>query len=225
MRKRVTLRLILKDCWLHSPVIILSIVAGTIALGVLRIGGLTPVVLGAGFFFISMGFCATILPMSNIANEQKKHTLAFMMSLPISSAQYGVAKLVSTVGMFLITWLTLIAAALYMIHGRHVLPNGAIPLSLILASLPFIGFCLITGAALVGESEAWGTATSAVVNSTYWIGWYLLVSYCPSLTRNWAGRVAVWNRAAVNILSAEFGAIVLILGLTLFLHSRKRSII
>jgi hypothetical protein len=112
-----------------------------------------------------------------------------------------------------------------MIHGRHVLPDGTIPLVLILANLPFIGFCLITGTALVGESEGWGNAAVAVVNSSYWLAWYLLVSYFPAIMRNWDSPAAMWNSAAVNILAGEFATIVLILALTLFLQSRKRNFI
>jgi ABC-2 type transport system permease protein len=224
-KSHVVLRLILKDWWLHSRVIILSIVGGAIALAILCMGGQTPFVLGAGFFFISMIFCASIVPMSNIVNERKKQTLAFMMSLPISPAQYGGAKLVSTVGMFLIPWLTLIGAALYTIHGRHVLPNGTIPIMLILANLPFIGFCLITGTALIAESESWGILAAGVVNSSYWLAWYLIVSHAPSLTHNWVNPVAVWTRPAVKILGAELAVIVLVLALTLFLQSRKQNFI
>jgi ABC-2 type transport system permease protein len=223
--RHVVLRLILKDWRLHSPVIILSIVGGAFALTILRMGGQTPFVLGAVFFFISMIFCASIIPMSSIVNERKKQTLAFMMTLPISPAQYGGAKLVSAVGMFLIPWLTLIAAALYMIHGRHVLPDGTIPVALILANLPFIGFCLITGVALVGESEAWGQTAAAIVNSSYWLGWYLLASHFPAILRNWESPTPVWSPATVNILGGEFAAIVLVLGLTLFLQSRKQNFI
>jgi len=57
--------------------------------------------------------------------------------------------------------LRLVATALYLILGRHVLPNGAVPIALILSAVPFIGFCLITGAALVGESEGWAIAATA----------------------------------------------------------------
>lgn len=224
-KSHVVLRLILKDWRLQSTVIILSIVGGAIALAVLLIGGQTPLVLGAVFFFISMIFCASLVPMSNIVNERKKQTLAFMMSLPISSGQYGVEKLVSTLGIFLIPWLTLVAAALYMIHGRHVLPDGTIPVALILANLPLIGFCIITGAALVGESEAWSVTAVAIVNSSYWLGWYLLASRFPTIIANSKRPAAVWDPLAVNILGAEFATIVVILGLTLFLQSQKRSFI
>jgi ABC-2 type transport system permease protein len=225
MKGHVTERLILKDWQLNRPVIVLSILGGLLALGVLLIGGQTPFVLGAAFFFVSMIFCASLLPLSNILNERKKQTLAFMMSLPISAAQYGTAKLVSTLGMFLIPWLTLIAAALYMIVGRHVLPNGVIPTALILATLPLIGFCLITGTALVSESERWGMIATAAVNSSYWIAWYLLVSQFPSLTRTWTSPVAVWNAAAVDILAIEFAVIVITLGVTVLLQSRKRNFV
>lgn len=225
MKSNVMLRLILKDWRLQRRMIILSIVAGVIALAVLRIGGLTPVVIGAVFFFISMIFCACLLPITNIVNERKKQTLPFLMSLPISSSRYGAAKLLSTFGMFLVPWLTLVLAALYMIVGRHVLPNGAIPAMLILANLPFIGFCLITGTALVAESEGWGNAAIAVVNSSYWLVWYLLISQVPSITRNWASAVAVWSPAVVKILAVEFATISMIVGLTLYLQSRKRNFI
>lgn len=225
MNVPVILSLILKDWRLNLPVITLCMGGGVAALGVLLIGGQTSFVLGAGFFFISMIFCASFLPTSNIVNERKKQTLAFMMSLPISPAQYGIAKLISTVGMFLIPWLALMIAALYMVIGRHILPNGVIPIMLILATVPFIGFCLITGTAVVGESEGWAIAATAIVNSTYWIAWYLLASYAPSLTGTWTSPAAVWNRAAVNILGAEFALIAAILFLTTLLQSRKREFV
>jgi ABC-2 type transport system permease protein len=225
MKTQVTLQLILKDWRLNTPSILLSVIGGVMALGVLLIGGQTPFVLGAGFFFISMIFCASFLPMSNIVNERKKQTLAFMMSLPVSPAQYGIVKFLSTLGMFLIPWMTLVTAALYLILGRHVLPNGAVPIALILSAVPFIGFCLITGTALVGESEGWAIAATAVVNSSYWIAWFLLASYAPSLTRSWTSPVAVWNAAAVNILCAEFAVILLILALTMLIQSRKHDFI
>lgn len=225
MKTNVTLSLVLKDWRLQRRLIILSIMAGVNALAVLRLGGLMRVVIGAVFFFISMIFCACLLPIQNIVNERKKQTLPFVMSLPVSSSRYGIAKLFSTFGMFLVPWLTLIVAGLYMILGRHVLPNGAIPGMLILANLPFIGFCLITGTTLVAESEWWGNAAVAVTNSSYWLVWYLLISQVPSIPRNWTSPVAVWDQAVVKILGVEFAVIVMILGLTLYLQSRKRNFI
>ena len=225
MKKNVVWRLILKDWQLQRKLIILSIASGLVALGLLRIRGEAPFVIGVVCFFIAMMFCACLLPITTIVNERKKQTLPFLMSLPISSSRYGAAKLLSTFGMFLVPWLTLVAAGLYMILVRHAMPNGVIPVMLIVANWPFIGFCLIAAAALVGESEGWGNAGVAVVNSSYWLAWYLLVSQVPSISRNWASPVAVWSPAVVKILIVEFAIVVLTLGLTLLLQSRKRDFI
>ena len=108
MKANVELQLILKDWRLQRQLITLTFVAGAIALSVLLTGKQTPVVIGTVFFFVAMVFCACLLPMQNIVNERKKQTLAFVMSLPVSSARYVAAKLVSTVGMFVILWLTLL---------------------------------------------------------------------------------------------------------------------
>lgn len=225
MKTNVMLDLILKDWQLQSRTIVFTLLAGAAALAILFIGGQTPAVIGIGFFFVAMIFCACLLPMQSIVNERKKQTLPFVMSLPISSARYGAAKLVSSVGMFLAVWLVLLGAGLYVILGRHILPIGAIPIGMILMGFPLIGFCVTTGTALVGESEGWTTAAIAVLNSSYWLWWFLLVRYVPSLTKTWGGTSAVWSSAVFNILSVEFGVIVLILGLTLYLQSRKRDFI
>jgi len=225
MKRSVIRQLIVKDLWLHSPVIVLSLAGGAIAMAILLLGGEMPTVLGCVFFFLALCFLACLLPMSNIVNERKKQNLPFLMSLPITSIDYATAKLVSTVGMFLAPWLTLIIAAVVLIAVRHVLPLGIIPHLFMIASLPFVGFCLITGAAIVGESEAWSTAALAIVNSSYWLVWYLLSARFPDLIRNWNSKVPVWNPAVLTMLGGEFGLVVLVLALTYYLQSRKRSFV
>jgi ABC-2 type transport system permease protein len=223
MKGSVVGTLILKDWRLNRPMIILSMVGGAIGLVILQSGGTTPFVLGAVFFFMALIFCASLLPGSNIVNERKKQTLAFLMSLPISSVQYGTAKLASTLGMFLVPWLILVGSALWLITVRHALPNGAIPMALILALFPFVGFCISTGAALVSESEGASIAATAAVNSSYWLVWYTLSIRFPELARDWTARQAIWSPTVLNIVGGECALIVLILGLTLYVQSRKRN--
>lgn len=223
MRNSATTALIAKDCRLHIRPILLSVLGGLAALGVLAMGGKDALVPGAALFFSAIIFCAGFLPMANIVNERKKKTLAFVMSLPVSPAQYGIAKLASTLGLFLIPWLALVAAGLYMILDRHILPNGAIPTALILSVLPLIGFCLITGIALITDSETAGTAATAVITSSYWLGWYLIASQAPSLTSAWGRPDAVWNGTAVAILCAEAATIAAVLLVTAILQARKRE--
>ncbi len=224
MTSSVIGHLILKDWRLNRRLISVSIAIGLIALVIAQYGGQTARLLGSVWFFVTLCVLGSMLPASAILNERKKQTLAFVMSLPVSSVQYAIAKALSASAMFLVPWLTLLISALLLIETRHVIPHGAIPMLLMLAMLPLIVFCLISAAALVGESEGWLMAASIACNSSYWFVWYLLAR-TPSLRANWARPVAVWNPTVFMVLSAELGSIAFIVGLALFFQSRKRDFI
>lgn len=216
--------LVLKDWQINRLLISVALGVGVVALALTQSGSETLRLLGAVWFFVVMCVLGSMLPVSVIVNERKKQTLAFIMSLPVSSVQYSIAKVVSSWAMFLVPWVTLLISALILIETRHIAPRGVIPMLLILAMLPLIGFCLIFATALVGESEGWLIAASILCNSSYWFAWYLL-SRIPSLAEHWSGPVVIWSPAARTVLSGEVGLIVLILALTLFLQSRKRDFI
>jgi ABC-type Na+ efflux pump permease subunit len=216
--------LILKDWRLNRLLISLTLGAGIVALVLAQYGGETARLLGSVWFFVSLCILGSMLPGSAIVSERKKQTLAFVMSLPVSAVQYSIAKMLAIWAMFLAPWLALLISALVLIGTRQILPHGAIPMLLILAMLPLIGFCIISSTALIGESEGWLIAASVACNSSYWFAWYLLARM-PSLTANWNRPVAVWNAPAVTVLCAELGSIVFIFALTFFFQSRKRDFI
>jgi hypothetical protein len=224
MRGSLVGHLILKDWRIQGSQIIFSIIFGFIALAICQWGGEVPVVVGTVWFFISLILVGTMLPLAGITNERKKQNLAFVMSLPVSSMQYTTSKLISTVGMFLVPWLTLGTAAFVLIEVRGIVPHGVIPIGLILFLMPFVGLCIITCAALVGESEGWGIAANVFCSSSYGLVWFFL-SRIPALMVNANGRVPVWNLTTLKILGIEFGSIVVILGITYYLQSRKRDFV
>jgi ABC-2 type transport system permease protein len=218
----VVRQLIIKDWRLHRMPIILSVAGGAAALVVAQLGGPTAFLVGGAWFFIALIIFGSLLPPLNIVNERKKQNLAFLMSLPISSVQYASAKLLSTIGMFLAPWLMLVIAALLLIQQRGLLPHGTIPLTLILAALPLVGFCLIAGGAFIGEG--WGIAATVVCNSSYWLVWYVLMQ-TRGVTDGLKSRVAVWNPTVLTILCGEFAFAALILGITFYIQSRKRDFV
>ncbi|MGB6947204.1 MAG: ABC-2 transporter permease [Bryobacteraceae bacterium] len=216
--------LIRKDWQLYRNQVYVTMAAGAIALAVVQLRSEPAMVVGGVWFFISLIMVGTMLPLSGIVNERKKQNLAFLMSLPISSTQYTTSKLLSSVGMFLIPWLTLVLAAVLLVEVRGIIPRGAIPMVLILAFLPFVGFCLITAAALIGESEGWGIAANVGCSSSYGLVWYFL-SRIPALMVPAKGPAPVWNSTALAILAGEAALVVLMLGLTYYFQSRKRDFI
>lgn len=215
--------LIVKDWRLNRLLISLTFVIGVVALVIAQFRGIA-FLFGSVWFFVALIVFGSMLPGSAIVNERKKQTLAFIMSLPVSSIQYTIAKMLSVWATFLVPWLALLISAVVLIMTRHVVPYGIIPMFLMLAILPLIGFCIISSTALVGESEGWLIAATIVCNSSYWFGFYWL-AHVPSIAANWNHPVAVWNAPAILVLCAELGSIALIVGITLFLQSRKREFI
>lgn len=220
----VVRQMVWKDMQLHSRHILFTILCGVAALAMLLPKRQSITVVGIVVFFVALIFIGAALAASNILNERKKQTLPFLMSLPISSLQYTTAKLAGTVGIFAIPWLMLTVAAIWLIGGRTVLFHGAIPLALILLMLPFIGLCLITAVTLVGETEGWNIAANVIVNSSYSLGYYFIVS-TPAIMRDVQSKEPVWNAAVLTLLGSELAAIPLILALTYYLQSRKRDFV
>jgi ABC-2 type transport system permease protein len=216
-------QLIWKDWQLGRGGIYGSIAAGALGLAIVTRATEVFMVVGTVWFFISLILVGTMLPLAGIVNERKKQNLAFLMSLPVSSLQYATSKLVSSTGMFLIPWVTLVGAGLLLIY-RSGLPHGIIPLMLILAMLPWVGFAILTAAAMIGETEGWALAANVAVQSSYGLTWYFL-GRVPEIMKYNTSRVVVWNPTTLKILATELAIIPLLLGITYFVQSRKRDFV
>jgi|SRR5579872_4820188 len=224
MSNPVVRALVLKDWRLHRMFISLSIAGGVIALAILQIKNDTAFMVGTIWFFVALILLATMMPIGNVINERKKQNLAFLMSLPVSATQYAMAKLMSTIGMFLVPWATLVIAASTYLLTRPEVPHGLIPLMLILFTMPLVGFCVVAAAALITETEGWAIAATIVCNSSYGLAWTLIIRN-PAINGNLKSPVPVWNSPVLTILGGEIGTIVLMLGLTIYMQSRKRDFV
>jgi ABC-type Na+ efflux pump permease subunit len=154
-------------------------------------------------FFTTLVVFGSMMPQSSIVSERKGQNLAFLMSLPISAIQYTTAKILAALGMFLIPWLTLVVGAFWMILGSSSLPDGLVPITLILVTLPLIGFCVMTSVALVSESEGWVIAATVAVNVAYSFTWPLIASNAE-LRSGFGSATPVWNTTVLTILGSEF---------------------
>jgi ABC-2 type transport system permease protein len=223
MTQSLIRHLIVKDLQLHRAPLLVAVAGGALSLAILPFGGMLGL-FGIIAFFTSMIVLANILPQSTIVSERKNKTLAFVMSLPISSIEYTTAKIVGTVGMFMIPWLALVTGAVSLILGRKEMPNGLIPVTFILAAFPLVGFCLTTAVALVGESEGWSLIVGVACNISYTFAW-ILVAGNATIRSGFGSPVAVWSPTVLTVLGCELAAITVILALTLYLQSRKRDFV
>ena len=221
--KPIVYELIRKDWELNRVAVGAGMILGILAIGITFFGGTVAAVIGIVCFYTVMGVLGSILP-KNITEERKNQTMAFIMSLPVSAIGYSIAKMISTIGIFLLFWLTLVGVTATMILTRQEIPDGLIPLMLVLSSLILLGFVLICSVGMVKETESWVIATVILVNLSYSLGWYLLIRI-PEIGRDAFHPEIVWNPILVTTLGVEFTLIALLLGLTLFLQSRKQDFI
>jgi ABC-type transport system involved in multi-copper enzyme maturation permease subunit len=223
MNRSVVSALIRKDLRMSWQLLTAALVAGAGALALWQLASQTLAIAATVGFFIVL-IMLGILPMIMIVNERKKQTLAFIMSLPVTAAQYAIAKLATALGMFLVPWVVLVAVALTLIVSRGDVPNGIIPLALILMLIPLVGFLIQTSVAIVSESETRSLFTMGIINVSYsfvWVG----ISTTPDLTRDLGSLSPVWNATVLSVLGAEVGLITVVLAVALYLQSRKRDFV
>ena len=223
MSRSLVGHLIVKDFQMHRTTIVLAIIAGVIGLAILQLKGLAGL-LGMIGFFTTLIVLGSMIPHFSILNERKGHNLAFLMSLPISMAEYTTAKVLSALAMFMIPWLVLVATGLSLLLGRSDIPHGIIPLTLILVTAPLVGFCVMIAVALVAETEAWVMSATIAVNVAYSFCWVLIVSNAE-LRGGLGGPTPIWNPTALTVLGSEFAAIAVILAITFYLQSRKKDFV
>lgn len=223
MNRSVVTNLIRKDLQMTWPLLAAALVVGAGALVLWQLGSQALAIAGTVAFFIVL-IMLGILPMTLIVNERKKQTLAFVMSLPVTAAQYAIATLTSALGMFLVPWIMLVAVALALIVSRGDVPNGIIPLALVLMLLPLIGFLIMVSVAIVSESETRSVFTMGAVNVSYSFVW-VAISTTPGLTRDLASAAPVWNGTVLSVLGGEVAVIAAVLASALYLQSRKRDFV
>ena len=180
-------------------------------------------------FYVSTSLLITIVVIvgvhmifvSVVHERLKQNTLAFVMSLPITFAQYTRAKMLANLGIFGLAWLA-IAIATTVIISMTELPNGLIPFALIVLGELFVANALILGVAMVTESEAWTIVVMAICNLCISL-FIFFIGGIEAIGGNAQSPVAIWNSAVTTAMSLEVLALLIIVALTFFAQSRKHD--
>ena len=171
---------------------------------------------------ISLIFLSILIPQLTVVNERKQANLAFVMSLPISPAEYTMSKVLGNLSAFLALWTAIVVAVLGTIAAVPE-AGGVLPLGVIAALAPFVSFCLLLAVAIVTESELLSMVTMGVTNVAYSFWWFLF--RMPGFRDDLKGPVPIWSDNVLTIIGGQIAVIVLALTLTFYFQSRKRSFI
>lgn len=213
-------RLVQKDWYFYRWPIAFYIAAGLACIAALGNGG------EGAFYAGSVGLLTVLISagihliMGTVVEERREHTLTFVMSLPISSHEYTLAKILANMTIFGLAWTTLFVGTVAVIAGRGAVPDGLIPFAAVVLGEIFFGYCLTLCVALVSESLGWTIAAMITANLLLQAVMYA-VSHVPAVDQAMKTDSILWQQPISGLLAAELGAVLLMLAFTFYLQARK----
>ncbi len=174
----------------------------------------------AFILFVSALFATGVhSAMLTVTEERRQKNLPFILSLPITISDYTVAKLVANLLLGGGVWLFLSVASFVIYLGDSV-PLGRVPFMTILLVQILLAYVVILVVSIVFEALAPTIIAIAGAN----LGSQLLLFWIVDLhgvrSTN-SGPEIVWNATNMTVLGLQILAFLLLIGLTLFVQSRK----
>jgi ABC-2 type transport system permease protein len=222
MSRSVVMRLILKDFYLQWPVLVGSLLLGFAMLALALFGG-GPITfyVGSVSFLCVLVLLNVLLVGSTVAQEKKDRVILFVLSLPVSTTQYAVAKLVSSLLAFLLPFCLLGAAALLVIALTPI-PHGLIPLTAAVMMYVCLYFCIFLAVALTTDSAALNTLVIILGNVliNFLIAWLMSRQ---SIALAVKGPMVIWSPEILASLAVEILGSLFALAAALLIILRKKD--
>ena len=153
--------------------------------------------------------------------ERKEHTLAFIMSLPVSPLDFYVAKLLGNLITFLVPFCVIGMGALGVILFTP-LPDGLVVLTVLVLGHIVLAYSVSLGVAMAVESEGWNTfvmiASMVLINP-----FLMIIGQITAISSHFKGEDIVWSLPALLILTTQVVLSVSVLLLTGWVHCRKKA--
>ncbi len=220
MTSGIVQHLVRKDWFLNRNMVAICLALGATALIAVGFGGTGAFYTGAVLLIAVVMGLGIYLAIATVINERKDQTLPFIMSLPISAREYTTAKVLANLLIFLVPWTALIIGTFVVILGRSNVPDGLLPIAVLMFAELFASYCLILAVALVSESEGWTVVVMILCNLLFNYFLYY-ASHLDGIAPHMAGPTPVWNAPVGWLLAGLVATIGLLLATTFFLQGRK----
>lgn len=222
MNGSIVRHLILKDLYLLRWISIIATAGGLVAAWLIS---LSPFPIGGGGVLL---ICALIvlnilLVFNGVVQERKDQVAVFVLSLPVSPAQYVTAKVVANGVAFTVPWVILTAATAVAINASQV-PNGFLPLWMAVLGYLFFYYCVLLGVGLSTSANGWHAVAITVGNISVNFLIMLLFSL-PSVRAYGEGDTAVWTFGMAGLIAAEFVGGLAVLALATYANSRRTELV
>ena len=222
MSRSIVLQLVMKDLRLASPVVAGSLILGVLSLAVSPWNAVAFFV-GGSALVVALVLLNIMLVTSSLMSERKEKIRVFMLSMPVSTTQYNVSKLLSSLIAYLVpaVLLTLGGVVLLLVTP---LPNGFIPLFVATSVHCLFYFCVFLAFALVTDSQGWITTVIVCgnVSLSFLIpGLINLSSVGPNLPTE----AIVWGTDVVTLMAVELVLAAAAVAISFVVNSRKTEFV
>jgi len=163
-----------------------------------------------------------MLGLYGVMNERKEHALQFVLSLPLSIAEYVQAKMLGLIACFLVMWLVSSAAALVLVFAKDSIPDGIAPYTVLLCVFMLANFVAVLCGALHARSEAITSAVIVITNMGVSI-FMFTVGPLPGIQEHMWAAAPVWSSTFWIVLGCELAALVIFFTLPFLLAARRRD--
>lgn len=218
---RITRKLVAKELYFHRWFMLAAALAAVLSMAVAPLSKVAFNVASITWLTTVIAF-GVMLAIYGISNERKENSLHFVLSLPISPADYVRAKVFGLLLTYLVPWLVASGAALALIALSPEVPDGMYPYAILLCLFLLANFTLVMCGAMHARSEAWVAAV--IVGTNMMVSLFMVaVSSRPEIKDHMAGAAPVWNHAFFNVLFAELIVMVIAVALPLATAARRRD--
>lgn len=212
-------QLVYKDWYVNRRLLATYVGSGILSLCIISLGEWQ-------FFMGSIMLISMMVGMGNhqlsvtMISERKEQTLAFVMSLPVSPADYAMAKFLSNMVLFFVPWSLLVLAATTVILITP-LPDGLLAFTLLVCVLIAVNHCICWSVTMAIETEGTFLIVMIGLNCLLNPALYFLAR-SPDIGGHNRDASFIWTGTASQVLVCEILAIVLLLVGTLYFRSRKK---
>ncbi len=211
--------LVAKDWQLFQKQLAAYVLGGIVALCFIGLARPWAFYVGSLMLLIVMVAAACFAISTSLIVERKEHTLAFVMSLPVSPLDFTVAKLLGNLLTFGVPFLLILGGALGVVLFTP-LPDGLFVYALLIFAWLLFGYAISLSVAMSVESEGW--ATFAMIGSMVLVNPYIMgLSQLPDVSRHIEKDAIHFSPTALLILGTLVALSVALIAATTWWHARK----
>jgi ABC-type transport system involved in multi-copper enzyme maturation permease subunit len=213
--------LIAKDWLLFQKQFAAYVTAGIFALCLLGMAKGWSFYLGSLLLIVVLVAAACFSISTSLLAERKEHTLAFVMSLPVTPLDFYLAKLLGNLVTFLAPFLIMLIGTIAVIAFTP-LPDGLIVFSTLIFGYVLLAYAVSLSVAMAVESEGWNTF--AMISSMVLLNPFIMfIGQISEISDYVKTEHIVWSLPAVSILLAQATLSVAVLVATGWAHCRKQA--